>query len=93
MKYYVYVLYSARDGRLYIGQTKDLSNRLEVHNSGKVKSTRRRRPLRLVHYEEYTSRDKAIARERELKSISSRDFKRELRDRGSAKKFLSLTVV
>jgi len=33
--FYVYILKSEKDGKLYIGYTNDLKRRLEEHNSGK----------------------------------------------------------
>jgi putative endonuclease len=45
-QYYVYVLRSLRDGKLYTGVTSDLDRRVREHNSGKTKSLRGRRPLR-----------------------------------------------
>ncbi len=80
--FFVYVLKSLVDGRLYIGQTSNLEKRLSSHNKGKVRSTRRRVPFKLIHFEKYSSRGEAIRRERFLKSIKSRDFKRELRNHG-----------
>jgi putative endonuclease len=72
--YYTYVLKSKRDGHLYVGCTSDLSKRIEAHNKGKVRSTKSRRPLNLVYYEEY--QDKTSARKREifLKSGQGRFF-------------------
>ncbi len=62
--YYVYILKSLRDGRYYYGSTSELESRLKAHNSGKVRSTKSRRPL-IIHYrEEY--RAKSEARKREL---------------------------
>ena len=61
--YYVYVLKSEKDNRLYIGSTSNLSKRLKEHNDGKVESTRYRRPLELIFYEAY--KDEEIARKRE----------------------------
>ena len=46
--YYVYVLYSKKDGKRYTGITKDLEQRLRMHKNGEVLSTRNRRPLVLV---------------------------------------------
>jgi putative endonuclease len=48
---YVYVLRSSRDGYLYTGCSRDLQGRFELHNAGKVPSTRNRRPLELIYYE------------------------------------------
>jgi len=78
--YYVYVLKSLKDGNLYIGQTSHLEKRLEYHNSGRVYSTNKRRPFELVYSQEFQSRGEAIKREKELKDIRSKDFKRILRN-------------
>ena len=61
--FYVYVLLSKKDNKLYTGQTKDLSKRLSEHNSGRVKSTRNRRPFELIHSENFLTRSKARWRE------------------------------
>jgi putative endonuclease len=81
MPYYIYILKSLKDGLLYIGQTGNLDKRLDAHNSGRVRSTKHRLPLELVYHEEFADRSQAIKRERELKGISSRDFKRMLREK------------
>jgi putative endonuclease len=65
---YAYVLLSDQDGRFYIGSTGDLRARLQKHNSGAVRSTSSRRPLRLIYYEGCLSIDDARRRERYLKS-------------------------
>jgi len=64
----VYVLRSLKDGKLYIGHTNNLHMRLIRHHSGDVRSTKGRRPLKLVYTESVLSREKAILRERYLKS-------------------------
>lgn len=61
--YYVYILKSKEDDKLYIGSTSNLSKRLKEHNDGKVKSTGYRRPLELIYYEAY--KEEKIARKRE----------------------------
>jgi len=43
--YYVYIIQSKKDGRLYKGFTSDLENRLKEHKEGKTKSTKSFRPL------------------------------------------------
>ena len=70
--YYVYVLESLKDGRYYIGVTKDLDRRLREHNSGYSKSTSPRRPFRLVHSEEFGDIKEAYSRERFFKSRKSK---------------------
>jgi putative endonuclease len=78
--YYVYVLKSLKDGNLYIGQTSDLDERLQYHNSGRVKSTKRRAPFELIYAEEFSTRGEAMKKERFLKDIKSKDFKKILRN-------------
>lgn len=63
-----YVLLSERDGKFYIGSTGNLRERLEKHNSGGVRSTAYRHPLRLIYYEACSSLQDAYRRERYLKS-------------------------
>ncbi len=67
-KYYVYILYSLRDNKLYIGLTTNLRKRLQEHARGDVKSTRKRRYLKLIHYEYFINKEEAEAREKFLKS-------------------------
>ena len=65
--YYFYILKSKKDKRLYLGWTGDLRKRIEKHNKGFVISTKYRRPLELVYYEAYKSRNDALRREKSLK--------------------------
>lgn len=65
--YYVYVLLSKKDGKLYVGSSPNLKSRLEKHHNGFVMSTRNRRPLRLVYYECYLNASDARRREIFLK--------------------------
>jgi len=66
--YYVYILKSKKDGKLYTGHTEDLERRIADHNSGKVRSTVVRRPFELVYSEYYPTRSEARWRERHLKT-------------------------
>ena len=74
MNYFVYVLRSQSDGKLYIGSTKNLIRRLKDHQKGKVRSTKSRRPFSLVYYETLTGGNEAIQRERFLKSGEGRRY-------------------
>jgi len=65
--FFVYVLRSLKDKKLYIGFTKDLEKRIKEHNSGPNKSTKPRRPLELIYYEAYKSEKDAKKREEMLK--------------------------
>jgi putative endonuclease len=64
--YYVYVLKNF-EGRLYIGFTSNLEERVKRHQDGKAGWTRGRGPWELVHYETFTNRIEALRRERNLK--------------------------
>ncbi|MFA5961817.1 MAG: GIY-YIG nuclease family protein [Parcubacteria group bacterium] len=77
MTFFVYILKSIKDTRLYIGQTNNLENRLLRHNSGKVTATKNRRPFTVVYKEEYLSRTEAMQREKYLKSLKG-DLERKL---------------
>ncbi|MDO8514062.1 MAG: GIY-YIG nuclease family protein [bacterium] len=68
--FYVYVLKSEKDGKLYIGHSNDLKRRLAEHNDGKSMSTKVRKPFKLVYYEAYASSSDAKYREHQLKRFS-----------------------
>jgi putative endonuclease len=74
MEYFVYVLESEKDGRLYKGQTSNLSNRVQEHNSGKTKSTKGYIPWKLVYFEKFETREEAVLREKYLKTGIGREF-------------------
>jgi len=72
--WYVYILRSVMDKNLYVGSTSDIARRLTEHNSGKVDSTRNRRPFSLEAYFAVKYKSRAIELERYLKSGSGRAF-------------------
>lgn len=72
--FYVYILHSLKDSKLYTGYTKDLTGRFERHCKGEVFSTKNRRPLELIYYEACLSRDDAIRREKYLKTYYGKMF-------------------
>ncbi len=72
--YYAYILKSDKDKGLYIGYTTDLKSRLNLHKTGKVISTKNRRPVKLIYYESYINMTDAKKREVFLKSGSGHRF-------------------
>lgn len=67
-------LLRCRDGSLYAGWTNDLEARVKAHNAGEgAKYTRSRRPVELVYYEEFETREEAMSREWHLKRLSRRE--------------------
>lgn len=78
--YYVYILL-LNNGNLYKGSTSDVKNRLLDHKNGKVKSTKGRRPIKLIHVECYVLKSDALRRERFLKTAEGRRLlKQQIRD-------------
>ncbi len=69
MKFYVYIIRSGKDKKYYYGNSSDLKKRLSYHNSGKVRSTKHRRPFEIIYYEEFENKTDAIRREKFFKSI------------------------
>jgi putative endonuclease len=66
--YFVYILHSEKDKKRNIGFTKNLDRRLIEHNSGLVKSTRNRKPMKLIYFEEFKNKVDAVKREKEIKA-------------------------
>jgi putative endonuclease len=64
---------SLKDNKFYVGFTTNLEQRLIEHGNGYVIATKNRLPLKLIHYEYFTNREDAIARERFLKSGFGRE--------------------
>ena len=75
--WYVYVLRSLTNRRLYTGSTNDLQRRLAEHQRGKTRYTRHGGPFELVHVEEFGTRLEARQRERALKSGQGRAYLNE----------------
>jgi len=66
--FFAYVLKSENCGSHYYGYCEDLEERIERHNEGKVRSTKSKRPWKLLYYEEFPSRSEAYRRELFFKS-------------------------
>jgi len=75
--YTIYILKSLKYGRYYIGCTKDLSKRLNVHKK-KVRSTKAYSPWKIIHIEYFESKSEAFCRERKIKSYRSGEAFKEL---------------
>ena len=76
--FYAYILRSNGDSGTYVGYTSNLQRRLMNHNSGQVKSTRHRRPLELILFEEFSTSIEARKRELYWKSGGGRRKLREM---------------
>lgn len=69
--YNLYILKLNNDS-YYIGSTEDLNKRIDLHQKGRVKSTKCSLPVELVYNEECNTRSKAQRREYQIKKWKSR---------------------
>ncbi len=74
MPFHVYILQSESTRKYYVGQTKNLGQRLAYHNANYSLSLRNRGPWKLVHSEEYQTRGEAVRREIYIKRQKDRSF-------------------
>ena len=62
------------DGTLYTGWTNNLDKRLKEHNAGQgAKYTRGRRPVKLVYFEAYDTKQEAMQREFQIKKLTRKE--------------------
>ena len=67
----VYILYSAKKDKYYVGQTEDLERRLVEHNLRKNLGAS---DWELKYYESFETRSDAMKREFEIKSKKRRSY-------------------
>lgn len=77
--FYVYLMNSLKNNKIYIGFTSNLKRRFVEHNEGELGWTKRHRPWKLVYYEAFCSEEDARKRENSLKNYGN--ALRELRKR------------
>ena len=82
-KWYVYVLRSLKDNGIYVGMSRNPTERLKLHNQGKTHSTRNRKPFVLLHTEECSSSTEAKEKEKFYKSGFGRETLKEFFPGGS----------
>ena len=91
MTYCVYLLISSHKSRVfsYVGYTKNLNNRLNLHNISRGAKYTRGKKWIVFHKEIYNSKSKAMSREYELKK--DRKFRNILREKfkNNGKKYIS----
>lgn len=70
-RYTTYVLRCA-DGTLYVGSTNNIEKRIIEHNSSPrgARYTRQRRPVQIMHTEEYATLSESRRREAEIKRLT-----------------------
>lgn len=67
---YTYIV-KCKDDTLYCGWTNDLEKRIKSHNAGTgAKYTKARRPVELVYYEVFETKEDAMRREYAIKQLT-----------------------
>ena len=74
MNFFVYIIFSEKLNRYYVGHTEDINNRLSQHNSGLSKFTAKAKDWKLAYSEIFITREGAHKREREIKTKKSRKY-------------------
>ena len=75
--YTVYVIFNKERNKIYIGQTANLEERIEMHNNGAFKKSftyKQKGTWILIYKEECIDRLSALKREKQLKSYRGREF-------------------
>jgi putative endonuclease len=70
MMFFVYIIYSEKFDRFYIGQTENVVNRLKRHNNGYEKATSPYKPWVVKCVIEKSSRGEVMILEKKLKNLS-----------------------
>ena len=74
--YFIYIIYSKKYDKYYVGLSADVKQRLITHNSRKVTSTKSFAPWELINIEEFKTRIEARKREKYLKSAAGRRWRK-----------------
>lgn len=71
---YTYMVKCA-DGSLYTGWTNCIQKRLKAHNEGSdgAKYTKAKRPVVLVYYEGFATKEEAMRREYQIKQLTRKE--------------------
>lgn len=74
--YTIYAIYNRQASKVYIGQTVDIAQRINEHNSHNFKgyTARFQGEWELIYTESVTTRPEALRREKQLKSFRGREF-------------------
>jgi len=71
--FYVYILYSDKLNKKYIGSTFDLRSRIAQHNNKKSKFSSRGIPWKIIYYEAFLNKSDALREESFLKTGKGRE--------------------
>jgi putative endonuclease len=68
MNFAVYIIFSSKNNKFYVGQTDNFEKRLERHNLGLVKSTKSGLPWSIIHIMPCNNRSEAMILETKIKN-------------------------
>jgi putative endonuclease len=71
---FVYILFSDKSSRYYVGQTADIDKRLKKHNHGNVPSTKFGVPWILILQIEVSNRSEALVLEKKVKKRGAKRY-------------------
>jgi len=74
MNFVVYIIYSEKLDKYYIGYTEDICVRLDQHNKGLSTFTAKTNDWKLVYKECYSTRQETSDREKAIKLKKSRKY-------------------
>ena len=74
--YTVYAIYNADANKFYIGQTVNLTERIQLHNAHLFKgyTSQFKGEWKVIYSESVSTRSEALKREKQLKSFRGREF-------------------
>ena len=80
-KNFTYIV-ECSDHTLYTGWTNDLEKRVKAHNAGNgARYTKTRRPVVLVYYEEFQTKEEAMRREAAIKKLTRKQKELLIKER------------
>ncbi|OYU55766.1 MAG: excinuclease ABC subunit C [Chitinophagaceae bacterium BSSC1] len=74
MNFTVYILYSEKNKKYYVGSCQNIEERLNRHNTGRNKSTHSGMPWKLMYQEHFDTRANAVTRENVIKKMKSKKY-------------------
>ena len=80
MGYYIYILYSEKIDKYYIGSSVDPNKRLEYHNFGREGWTKIGTPWKMVFKKRFIDKKTAMEKEQFIKKQKSKKFIKKLID-------------
>ncbi len=76
--YIVYILFSKTSLKYYTGQTNNLEDRLNRHNSGLSLSTKSGKPWTLIYQLQFNTRSEALQIESKIKKRGAKRYLEEI---------------